>query len=117
MLFNRVVEDQAYMDRLFKALSDPARRQILSTLTEGPATVGELAAPLDMSFAGASKHVNVLVEARLVRKRKIGRSQVCRLDAAPMRALRDWLDTYAEFWSGCLDALEEAVRAYENDKQ
>ncbi|MFB9374218.1 ArsR/SmtB family transcription factor [Algimonas porphyrae] len=104
------------MDTLFRALSDPARRHILMALSEGPATVGQLAAPLDMSFAGASKHVHVLVEARLVEKRKIGRTQVCRLNAAPMRDLRNWLDQYSRFWSDRLDALESAVKDYENDR-
>lgn len=116
LLLNHMVESLPNLDPLFKALSDPARRTILATLTEGPATVGDLAEPLDMSLAGASKHVNILVEARLVEKRKVGRQQICRLNAKPMRELRDWLDQYSKFWTAHLDALEIAVRGYQDDK-
>lgn len=111
-----MVDHKHNMDALFKALADPARRHILTALTEGPATVGDLAAPLDMSFAGASKHVTVLVEAKLIQKHKSGRTQICRLNAAPMRELRNWLDQYSQFWNARLDALEIAVRDFDDDK-
>ncbi|MEM9600920.1 MAG: metalloregulator ArsR/SmtB family transcription factor [Pseudomonadota bacterium] len=112
-----MVDNKPGLFVLFKAFSYPARRHIMSTLAYGPTTVGELAAPLSMSFAGASKHVQVLVEARLVQKRKVGRTQVCQLNAAPMRDLRNWLDQYSRFWTTRLDALEAAVKAYDNDAQ
>lgn len=113
MLLNHMVERQSDLDPVFKALADPARRAILTQLASGPAAVGDIAAPLDMSFAGASKHVNVLVEARLVQKRKDGRRQLCSLNPEPLAEVRDWLDTYARFWSQRLDALEGALKRHE----
>ena len=111
-----MVEYTSDLDQLFQALADPTRRAILTRLSEGPATIGNLARPLDMSFAGASKHVDVLVKSKLVDKRKVGRQQICRLNAEPMRELRDWLNQYSKFWSARLDALELAIQEYDNDR-
>lgn len=110
-----MVEQQPDIDSVFKALADPARRAILAQLSSGPARIGDLAAPLDMSFAGASKHVGILVGARLVQKEKIGRNQVCSLNPEPLADVRDWLDHYAAFWTSRLDTLEAAVSRYDDE--
>ncbi len=111
-----MVEYQADLDKVIKAIADPVRRRILFSLKSGPATVGELAKPHSMTFAGAAKHVNVLVDADLVQKKRVGRQQLCALNAKPMRAIQDWLDSYADFWNDRLDALETAVEEFENDQ-
>lgn len=110
-----MVEYNGSLDNVFKAIADPVRRQILSALREGPATVGQIAAPHDMTFAGAAKHVNALVDAGLVHKTRMGRQQLCRLNAAPMQAVHAWLQTYSVFWEHRLDALERAVREFEDE--
>lgn len=94
------------MDRAFNALSHSVRRGMLRRLASGPLTVSELAQPLTMSLAGASKHVQVLVDARLVKRTKMGRRHVCRLEPDRLEAAYDWLRYYEQFWRQSLDGLE-----------
>lgn len=98
------------MDEVFRALSSGARRQMLGRLAGGELTVGELAEPLAMSFAGASKHVRVLERAGLVRRTIEGRRHVCWLEPAPLRSAAEWLSFYERHWEGRLDALEAVLR-------
>ena len=104
----------AILDRTFHALADPTRRAMLRQLTGGEQSIGELAAPFTMSFAAASKHVRVLENARLVRRRVEGRSHICQLQAAPLAAADDWLRFYERFWNQQLDALETVLREADN---
>lgn len=94
----------------FHALSDPTRRGMLASLALGEKSIGELAQPYAMSFAGASKHVQVLERAGLVTRRKAGRSQLCRLEAAPLAEAEQWLRQWERFWNTRLDALETLLR-------
>jgi len=84
---------------------------MLRMLAGGEHSVGELAEPFEMSFAGASKHVKVLEDAGLVRRTVRGRVHSCRLVAAPLAAADEWFDYYSRFWTTRLDALEAALRA------
>lgn len=95
---------------MFRALADPTRRLMLERLARGDQTVGELADPLAMSLAGASKHIGVLEEAGLVRREKKGRERICSLDPAGLYAVRDWVERYSKFWKERLDALEDALK-------
>jgi DNA-binding transcriptional ArsR family regulator len=99
------------LDAVFRALGDPTRRAMLRQLAGGERTVGELAAPFEMTFAGASKHVKVLEGAGLVRRTVRGRTHVCRLDAAPLADADEWLRFYAAFWDRRIDALAERLRS------
>jgi DNA-binding transcriptional ArsR family regulator len=102
-----VYHQQATLDRVFGALADPTRREIvrrLSTVPELPLT--ELAAPFRMSLPAVSKHVAVLERARLVRRTRRGRVRYCRVDPARLAAAAGWLDTYRPFWEHQLDRLE-----------
>ena len=78
-------------------------------------TIGELADPLDMTLAGASKHIGVLEKAGLVRRQKQGRKRICTLRADGLYAVRDWVERYSAFWTDRLDALEEALKENPND--
>jgi len=98
------------LDQVFGALADPTRRAILRRLAEGDASVGELAAPFDMSFAAVSKHVGVLERAGLLIRETRGRERRCHLDARPLAAATDWTGHYRAFWEERLDALEELLR-------
>ena len=109
--FNIMVERQAGVDAVFAALAHPARREMLDRLARSPHTVGELAAPLAMSFAAASKHVRVLEAAGLLRRTVTGRTHVCRLDPAPLARATAWLRVYEQHWSGRLDALADLLAA------
>ena len=105
------------LDQLFQALSDPTRRQMLRALAREPQTVGELAAPFDISLAGASKHIQVLERAGLLRRTVQGRVHTCRLDARPLHAGAEWLRHYERFWTLRLDALEQLLEADARDEQ
>jgi DNA-binding transcriptional ArsR family regulator len=102
-----MVEDSsARLDAVFQALADPTRRAMLHRLTEGEASISELAAPFHMSFAGASKHVKALETAGLVQRRVSGRTHLCRLSAEGLADAHDWLRFYKRFWNGRLGAFE-----------
>lgn len=107
-----MVEDQSTaLDRVFRALADPTRRALLTRLADGERTVGELAAPFDISLEAVSKHIRVLERAGLVRRRVRGRTHLCRLDARPMHGGLEWIRHYEKFWSRRLDTLEELLYA------
>lgn len=98
------------LDATFTALADPTRRAMLADLMVGEKSIGELAAPFQMSFAGAAKHVAVLARAGLIERRKVGRQQLCRLKAKRLKEASDWLHQWERFWTGRLDALEAALK-------
>jgi DNA-binding transcriptional ArsR family regulator len=109
-MFNRMVEEIAEMDTVFHALAHGARRGMLGRLADGDLTVGELAEPLAMSLAAASKHIQVLERAGLVRRTVDGRRHVCRLEPAPLASATAWLRFYERHWEDRLDALEAVFR-------
>jgi DNA-binding transcriptional ArsR family regulator len=97
-------------DRLsmtLSALADPTRRGILARLSQGEATVGELAKPYDMSLAAVSKHLKVLEGAGLISRGKEAQWRPCKLEAAPMREVADFIEFYRRFWDESLDRLED----------
>ncbi|TDQ81045.1 ArsR family transcriptional regulator [Dongia mobilis] len=96
-------------DRLsdtLQALADPTRRAILARLAMGRATVAELAAPFAMSGPAISKHLKVLERAGLIERGREAQWRPCRLKAAPLREVADWLDTYRRFWEASFDRLD-----------
>lgn len=106
-----MVDKSAQLDEVFRALADPTRRAMLSDLAKAPRTVGELAAPFDISLAGASKHIQMLERAGLIRREVQGRVHTCRLDARPLHAGAEWIRHYERFWNQKLDALEALLKA------
>jgi DNA-binding transcriptional ArsR family regulator len=94
------------LDRTFAALSDPTRRDILDRLADGPATLGELARPFDMTLPGLMKHVRVLEEARFVVTEKKGRTRECRLGSEQLDGAAEWIEHYRRRWERRLDRLE-----------
>jgi DNA-binding transcriptional ArsR family regulator len=105
-----MVEDVTELDAVFHALANGARREILGRLAACPLTVGELAEPLSMSLAAASKHIKVLERVGLVEQTVIGRRHVCRLVARPLAPAADWLRLYQRHWEKRLDAFESLFR-------
>ena len=94
---NQMVErEPERLDRVFHALADPTRRAMLRSLSRGERNIGELAAPFEMSFAAASKHVRVLELAGLLSRRVEGRSHVCLLRPKPMAEASRWLAFYEQ---------------------
>jgi len=82
---------------------------MVARLARGPATIGELAAPFDMSLPAASKHVRVLERAGLVRRTIDGRIHRCALERKRLQAANEWLERYTKFWDDTLDALAAFV--------
>ena len=105
-----MVDDPGAMDAVFHALASQARRDMLARLSAGPLTVGQLAAPLDMSLAAAAKHVQVLERAGLLQRTVDGRRHICRLEPGPLASAHAWLAFYERHWSERLDALEDLLR-------
>jgi len=97
------------LDTTFHALADPTRRGMLANLALGEKSIGELAEPFRMSFAGASKHVKVLESAGLVARRRAGRKQICTLRAEPLAEAEKWLKQWEKFWTVRLDRLQALV--------
>lgn len=93
------------LDHTFGALSDPTRRAILARLAQGEATVGELAAPFDISLPAISRHLKVLEEASLISNERHGKQRRCRLRPEALTAASSWLDFHRRFWSGSFDRL------------
>jgi len=93
------------LDLTFSALSDPTRRAIITRLAGGETSILELASPFDMSLPAVTKHIRVLEKAGLLTRKKRGRVQYCRLNAAPMREATEWLAFYQKFWDDKLDSL------------
>jgi DNA-binding transcriptional ArsR family regulator len=110
-MLNHMVEQYTHLDAVFHALADPTRRAMLGQLAERELTIGELATPFSMSFAGASKHVRVLENAGLVTRTIQGRTHFCRLQAARLAEANEWLRRYERFWNEKLDTLEALLRA------
>ena len=88
------------------ALCDPTRRAILARLAKGPAAVGELAEPFRISQQAVSKHLAYLAQAKLIRKRKTGRRQLCVLTPDPITEASDWLVRYRRLWTERFDRLD-----------
>src|SRR5438270_938292 len=97
------------LDSTFRALADPTRRGMLANLALGEKSIGELAEPFAMSFAGASKHVKVLEEAGLIARRKQGRTHLISVDARPLEEAERWIRQWEKFWNARLDRLEALI--------
>lgn len=105
------------LNRAFSALADPTRRAILERLAEGPASVGELAQPFDISLPAISKHLTVLERAKLIRREPVAQWRRCRLDPEGLEPAVVWIDRARQFWTESLDALAKYLTEEEEDKR
>lgn len=97
------------LDTTFHALADPSRRSIIVRLSQGPASVSELAVPLAMTLPAVVQHIDVLQKSGLVRSKKVGRIRTCRLEPAPMRSVEQWIAQHRATWEGRLDRLGDVL--------
>ncbi len=102
--------DEINLSSTFAALTDPTRRAILARLAHGEASVTELAEPFAMSLPAISKHLKALERAGLIARGREGKWRPCRLEAAPLREVADWVEHYRRFWEHRLDRLDEYLR-------
>lgn len=96
---------------MFHALADRSRRAMVDRLIHGPASVSELARPLEMSLPAVVQHLHVLEASGLVRSRKLGRVRTCTVDPAALRIAERWIAERRTFWEQSLDRLGEYLAA------
>ncbi|MBW3634568.1 MAG: metalloregulator ArsR/SmtB family transcription factor [Chloroflexi bacterium] len=94
----------------FAALADPTRRAILERLAQGEATVNELAEPFSLSLPTVSKHLKVLQQAGLVSQSRRAQWRPCRLEAAPLHDIANWVEDYRRFWTESYDRLDDYLQ-------
>ena len=99
-----------HLSTTLAALSDATRRAILARLASGEATVTELAAPFAISMPAVSRHLKVLEHAGLITRGREAQWRPCRITAAPLKDVADWLAHYQRFWTESLDRLDEYLR-------
>ena len=95
------------LDPVFQALADPTRRVMVERLTEGPATVSELAKPLAMSLSAVMQHLQVLQASGLVTSHKEGRVRTCRIEPVVLQSAEDWIAHARATWERRLDRLAD----------
>jgi DNA-binding transcriptional ArsR family regulator len=99
-----------HLSTTFAALADPTRRAILARLSTGEASVTELAEPFEMSMPAISKHLKVLERAGLVARSREAQWRPCRLEAAPLKDVAEWVESYRRVWEQRLDRLDVYLR-------
>lgn len=101
----------------FAALADPTRRAILARLTQGEASVTELAKPFEMSLPAISKHLKVLERAGLITRSQEAQWRPCRLEANPLQDAASWIGQYRQFWEENLDRLDDYLTKLQAESQ
>jgi len=109
--------DEAALDHVFRALSDPTRRAVIAALASGERSVGELAEPFDMSLAAVSKHLRTLEDAGLIERTVTGRTHTFKVVYPTLEHAYEWLRHYERFWNARVDALDALLRAEDAAKK
>jgi DNA-binding transcriptional ArsR family regulator len=99
------------LDRAFAALADPTRRAIVARLASGEATVKELAEPFDLTQPSISKHLKVLERAGLISRGRAAQTRPCRLEAAPLKEVAQWVEVYRNLWEESFDRLDAFLKS------
>jgi DNA-binding transcriptional ArsR family regulator len=106
-----MLNNSSALDLVFQALADPARRLMIERLSRGPASVSELARPLDMSLPAVVQHLQVLESSGLVRSQKVGRVRTCRIETRALRTAEQWIVRRRSEWERRLDRLGDYLDA------
>jgi DNA-binding transcriptional ArsR family regulator len=101
----------------FAALADPTRRAILARLSQGEASVTELAKPFDLSLPGISKHLKVLQRAGLITQSRSAQWRPCRLETARLKEASEWVGEYRRFWDESFQRLDEVLQELVKEDQ
>jgi DNA-binding transcriptional ArsR family regulator len=99
------------VDDVFRALGDPTRRAMVERLGQGPATVSELAQPLEITLSAVVQHLAILESSGLTSSEKVGRTRTCRLQPVGLRLAEDWFAGQRAIWDRRLDRLGEVLEA------
>jgi DNA-binding transcriptional ArsR family regulator len=101
-----VITDDERLDAMFAALADRTRRDIVARLSEGEATVKELAAPYAMTLQAVSQHIRVLERCGLVSRGRYRQTRPCRLEPAALETALSWIEESRRVWAERMDRLE-----------
>jgi len=100
---------------MFHALADPGRRAMLERLSRGPASVSQLAEPLDMTMSAVVQHLAVLEESGLVTSQKVGRVRTCQMQPGALSRAEEWIDQQRQEWERRLDRLADYLKETKDD--
>lgn len=104
------------VDKTFVALSDPTRRAVVQALSEGAATVSQLAKPFDMALPSFTQHLGVLEKAGLIVSRREGRSRVCTLNPIALKKAEEWIASHRLQWENRMDRFEAHLEIMQEEK-
>jgi DNA-binding transcriptional ArsR family regulator len=104
------------LSAIFAALADPTRRAILARLTEGDATVSELAEPFNISLPAISRHLKVLEQAGLITRTRSAQWRTSSIQTEPLREVLDWVEPYRKLWDARLDRLDAHLRQMKQEQ-
>ena len=110
------VDRAEQLSAVFGALADPTRRAILARLTQGDATVGQLAAPFTVSQPAISRHLKVLEQAGLISRHRRATARLSHLEAEPLREATAWLAGYREYWDESYERLDTLLTRMRDDR-
>jgi len=105
------------LDTVFDALSNEHRREILHVLSQQPASISDLAHQRELSLQAIHKHINLLVKAGMVTRKKLGRATFLTLNRAGMRGIQEWANQFQAHWDGGTETLENYASTIEFKKQ
>jgi len=109
MIVKNMLKHYEALDLVFQALADPTRRGIVERLTRGPASVTELARPLEMTLPGVMQHLAVLEASGIVRSEKVGRVRTCTVEPSALRDAEHWIAERRLWWERRLDRLGQVL--------
>jgi DNA-binding transcriptional ArsR family regulator len=101
----------------FAALADPTRRAILARLSQGEASVTDLAKPFDLSLPGVSKHLKVLQRAGLITQSRNAQWRPCRLEGARLQEASEWVGEFRRFWDESFERIDEYLAEFQKENK
>jgi DNA-binding transcriptional ArsR family regulator len=116
-MLNQAAAELDPLDRVFQALADPTRREMVERLSRGPASVSQLAEPLPMSLPAVVQHLHVLEASGLVQSEKVGRVRTCRIEPGALRPVERWISERRTSWERRLDRLGDYLAADQSEPQ
>lgn len=116
MIVKHMLHQSAQLDLMYQALADAGRRAMVERLSRGPATVSELAEPLDITLSAVVQHLKVLETSGLVRSEKIGRVRTCRIQPEALSRAEQWINQRRMVWEQRFDRLGEFLKTNPRDQ-
>ncbi|WP_336083102.1 ArsR/SmtB family transcription factor [Thalassospira sp. CH_XMU1448-2] len=111
-----MMNDNPAIETTFNALADPTRRAVIQALSQGPASVSELAKPFEMALPSFTQHLGILENARLIVSHREGRSRICALNPTTLREAEDWLSSHRKEWEARLDRFETHLETMKKEQ-